>query len=216
MGQLNGIRAPRNNNPVQNVNDQGIICGSNPGSSSMVIDVAPGDKIGAFWGHVIGGAQFANDPDNPIARSHKGPITAYLAKVDNAATASVNGLKWYKIAEDGFDTGARRWAVDTMINNKGWSYFNMPTCIAPGQYLLRIELLALHSAKNQGAAQFYTSCAQIKVSGSGTFTPSQTVSFPGAYKANDPGILINIYGLTGQPDNGGRAYQIPGPKAITC
>jgi hypothetical protein len=31
--------------------------------------------------HIIGGAQGANDADNPIASSHKGPITVYLAKV---------------------------------------------------------------------------------------------------------------------------------------
>jgi lytic cellulose monooxygenase (C1-hydroxylating) len=58
------------------------------------------------------------------------------------------------------------------------------------------------------------SCAQIKISGSGTFTPSQTVSFPGAYKQNDPSILVNIYGPLGQPDNGGKAYNAPGNVAV--
>ncbi|KAF2131242.1 lytic polysaccharide monooxygenase [Dothidotthia symphoricarpi CBS 119687] len=37
----------------------------------------------------------------------------------------------------------------------------MPTCIAPGDYLMRVELLALHSASKQGEAQFYRECAQI-------------------------------------------------------
>jgi lytic cellulose monooxygenase (C1-hydroxylating) len=54
------------------------------------------------------------------------------------------------------------------------------------------------------------SCAQLRISGSGSFTPSQTVSFPGAYQQNDPSILINIYGATGQPDNGGKSYNAPG------
>lgn len=40
--------------------------------SSTVISVPAGAKLGALWGHVLGGAQFANDQDNPIARSHKG------------------------------------------------------------------------------------------------------------------------------------------------
>jgi len=103
-----------------------------------------------------------------------------------------------------------------MIQNGGWHYFTMPTCVAPGHYLMRVELLALHSASSQGAAQFYMECAQIQITGSGTNTGSNLVSFPGAYSATHPGILISIYGSTGQPDNGGRAYQIPGPEPISC
>jgi len=215
-GSLNGIRAPSNNNPVQDVGSNNMICGQPGSSSKNIIDVAPGDKLGAYWQHLIGGPQGPNDKDNPIAKSHKGPVMAYLAKVDNAATASLNGLKWFKIADDGFDTSNRQWGVDRMIANNGWAYFNMPNCIAPGQYLLRVEILALHSAKNRGAAQFYQSCAQIKVSGSGTFSAAQTVSIPGAYKADDAGILANIYGLAGTPDNNGKPYKSPGPAPISC
>ena len=192
-----------------------MACGQPGSKSATIVDVAPGDKIGAWWQHVIGGAQFAGDHDNPIAPSHKGPVMAYLAKVDNAASAGTSGLKWFKIWEDNLDN-SRKWGVDRMIANNGWTTFEFPKCIAPGQYLLRMEILALHSAKTQGAAQFYQSCAQINVSGSGTFTPSSTVSFPGAYAANDPSILINIYGPMGQPDNGGKAYKGPGPDPITC
>lgn len=83
---------------------------------------------------------------------------AYLAKVDNAASAGTSGLKWFKIAEDGLNGGT--WAVDTMIANQGWNYFTMPTCVAPGDYLMRVELIALHSAQQQGQAQFYMECAQ--------------------------------------------------------
>jgi lytic cellulose monooxygenase (C1-hydroxylating) len=73
-----------------------MICGQSGSKSNTVIKVASGDRIGAYWGHVIGGAQRANDADHPIAKSHKGPVMAYLAKVDNAASASLNGLKWYE------------------------------------------------------------------------------------------------------------------------
>ena len=82
----------------------------------------------------------------------------YLAKVDNAATATPTNLKWFKIAEDGLNGGT--WAVDTMIANRGWNYFTMPTCIAPGDYLMRVELIALHGAQMPGQAQFYMECAQ--------------------------------------------------------
>ena len=36
----------------------------------------------------------------------------------------------------------------------------MPTCIAPGHYLMRVEIVALHSASIPGEAQFYMECAQ--------------------------------------------------------
>ncbi len=108
-----------------------MICGQSGTKSTTVISVKAGDRVGAFWGHVIGGAQFANDADNPIAKSHKGPVMAYLAKVDNAASASLTGLKWcvppfhsnhvppvlntnlplpyrFKIWQDGFDTSSKK------------------------------------------------------------------------------------------------------------
>lgn len=66
--------------PVSNVNDASIACKSGFQSpvSSKVIDVKAGDKVGVNWGHIIGGAQFANDADHPIAKSHKGPVLFYM------------------------------------------------------------------------------------------------------------------------------------------
>ncbi|PSN62551.1 hypothetical protein BS50DRAFT_603251 [Corynespora cassiicola Philippines] len=216
-GELVGIRAPNSNYPIQNVNDQSMACNANYRTpvSTKVIDVKPGDKVGVQWGHVIGGAQFPNDPDHPIAKSHKGPTIFYMAKVDNAASASPNGLKWFKVYEDGLD-GSGQWGVDRMISAGGWQDFTMPSCIAPGQYLLRAEIIALHSASKQGEAQFYIGCAQINLTGSGTNAGGQTVSFPGAYSANDPGILISIYNQMGQPVGNGQPYKIPGPAALKC
>ncbi|KAF2198168.1 glycoside hydrolase family 61 protein-like protein [Delitschia confertaspora ATCC 74209] len=215
-GELVGIRSPNSNNPIQNVNDGNFACNSGYRTpvSSKVINVKAGDRVGVMWGHVIGGAQFANDADNPIAKSHKGPTIFYLAKVDNAATAQPNGLKWFKVAEDGLD-GSGQWGVDRMIANNGWVDFTMPSCVAPGQYLLRAEIIALHSASKQGQAQFYMGCAQINISSSGSKT-GNTVSFPGAYSASDPGILVNIYDSKGQPTGGGMQYKIPGPQVLQC
>ncbi|KAI1106533.1 glycoside hydrolase family 61 protein [Jackrogersella minutella] len=206
QGQLKGVRAPDSDYPIQNVNDAAFSCNKDlKHLDSTVISVPAGAKVGAWWGHVIGGAQIANDPDNPIAKSHKGPLIVYLAKVDNAATAQTTGLKWFKVAEDGLSNG--QWGVDKMIANDGWHYFTMPQCIAPGDYLMRVELIALHGAQNQGQAQFYMECAQIRITGSGTNT---------AYKATDPGILVSIYDTTGSPYMGGKAYQIPGPQVLAC
>lgn len=143
-----------------------------------------------------------------------GPIIYYLAKVSDAASAGTTGLQWFKVAHEGLSNG--KWAVDNMISNGGWHYFTMPSCVAPGDYLMRAELIALHGAQTSGGAQFYMECAQIRVTGSGTNTGSNLVSFPGAYRANDLGIQVNIYDNTGSPYMGGKQYQIPGPAPLTC
>ncbi|KAF3916456.1 Endoglucanase-4 [Orbilia brochopaga] len=208
QGLLNGIRAPRDNNPFGSVTSQDLICDSDGSTSTTVISVAPGDKLGFLWQHIIGGPQGSNDPDNPIASSHKGPIQVYLAKVSNAATTAKTGLSWFKVASEGLSNG--KWGVDTMLQGAGWWYFNLPTCLAPGDYLARVELIALHSAYSSQGVQFYISCAQFRVSGSGSWTGSNFLSFPGAYSQSDPGIQINIYGSSGQPDNGGKPYTAPG------
>jgi cellulase len=77
-----------------------MACGQPGSHPSAVINVKAGDKIGAFWGHVIGGAQYPNNLAICIDPSHKGPIMYYMAKVNDAATASTAGLKWFKIYEE--------------------------------------------------------------------------------------------------------------------
>jgi hypothetical protein len=75
---------------------------------------------------------------------------------------------------------------------------------------MRNEHIALHTANSKGGAQFYLSCAQIAVTGGGSKSPSNLVSFPGAYSASDPGILINInYPIP-------TSYVNPGPPTFTC
>ncbi|KAJ9631820.1 hypothetical protein H2203_000220 [Taxawa tesnikishii (nom. ined.)] len=221
QGSLVGIRAPSSNNPVQDVSSTDLLCGASAGTSSKVITVPAGASVGAAWAHVLGGPQGAGDSDNPIASSHKGPTQVYLAKVSDAASASASGLKWFKIASDGVTTDGV-WGVDHMIANTdasgfGWQKFTMPSCIAPGQYLMRVELLALHSAGSQGGAQFYQSCAQIQVTGSGSFSPaaSNQIALPSGYSAADPGILVNIYDNSGKPTANGK-YTAPGPAVISC
>ena len=91
----------------------------------------------------------------------------------------------------------------------------MPSCVTAGQYIMRAELLALHGAFDLGGAQFYTECAQVQVTGSGTSNPA-TVQFPGAYTATDPGILVGIYDGNGQPFMGGQPYTVPGPELLSC
>ena len=61
--------------------------------------------------------------------------------------------------------------------------------IAPGQYLIRHEIIALHLAVSPGGAEFYPSCTQVNIGGSQTGQPNQTVTFPGGYTDTEPGIL---------------------------
>jgi cellulase len=73
QGQLKGVRAPDSDYPIYSVSDSDFAC--NKGlthKDSTVITVPAGAKVGAWWGHVIGGAQGSGDADNPIAKSHKG------------------------------------------------------------------------------------------------------------------------------------------------
>lgn len=130
QASLAGMRAPPTNNPVYDVTSSSIICGAPGTTSNTVVSANPGDKIGAWFQHVIGGPQVgqsraeasnaaadlvpyqgANDADNPIASSHKGPVIAYLAKVENAATSAQTGLKWFKIWQDTFDASSKKWGV---------------------------------------------------------------------------------------------------------
>ncbi|EKM57539.1 glycoside hydrolase family 61 protein [Phanerochaete carnosa HHB-10118-sp] len=85
--------------------------------------------------------------------------------------------------------------------------FTIPSEVPSGQYLLRVEQIALHVAETYGGAQFYIGCAQINVENGGSGTPGPLVSIPGVYTGYEPGILINIYDL---PSNF-TGYQTPGP-----
>ncbi|KII87765.1 glycoside hydrolase family 61 protein [Plicaturopsis crispa FD-325 SS-3] len=140
-----------------------------------------------------------------IGGDHYGPINVYLAPVDDATTAVGSSASWFKVSEIGLPSSAPDyWGTEVLNDNCGHYTFTVPSDIAPGDYLLRAEVIALHVASTEGGAQFYMSCYQIKVGGSGTAKPSG-VSIPGAYSATDPGILINIYT---QLDS----YTIPGPQ----
>lgn len=83
-----------------------------------------------------------------------------------------------------------RWAVEDLIANGGTHTVTIPKCIQSGDYLLRYELLALHSVYSKMGAQFYTGYAQITVTGGTNSKTPSTVSIPGVYAQNDPGILV--------------------------
>ncbi|KAI0484124.1 glycoside hydrolase family 61 protein [Xylariaceae sp. FL0804] len=185
--------------PVQDVTSIDMRCYqlANGSEGAKTMSVMPGDTIG--W---------TVDPDI----EHPGPLQVYMAPAPagtSAADFDGSGDVWFKIYEDGptfgTDVNGLEWkdTGNTTVN------VQIPTCVAAGDYLVRVEHIALHSASSVGGAQFYLACSQVTVGGSGTQT-FPGVAFPGAYSATDPGILIDLYYPI--PTN----YTNPGPAPITC
>ncbi|KAN0119943.1 glycoside hydrolase family 61 protein [Hyaloscypha variabilis] len=124
---------------------------------------------------------------------HYGPALAYLAKVPDGKTAATwdgSGQAWFKIYEE-HPTVANN-ALQWPSYNAQKINFKIPAATPPGEYLLRVEHIALHNANQLNGAQFYISCAQVTITGNGAGTPGPLVAFPGAYKNTDPGIHYNI------------------------
>lgn len=209
-GVGNGVRVPSYNGPITDVTSNSLACNGNPNPTSstpLIIDVQAGSTVTAVWRYMLSTTGTA--PNDIMDSSHKGPISAYLKKVSNAATDPGYGDGWFKIQQDGLGSDGI-WGTERVINGKGVHKITIPKCIEPGQYLLRAEMLALHGAGSYPGAQFYQECAQINViGGTGTKKPS-TVSLPGAYKGSDPGITLSIYW---PPVTN---YKIPGPDVFTC
>ncbi|KAK8107393.1 fungal cellulose binding domain-containing protein [Apiospora kogelbergensis] len=183
--------------PVEDVKSDAIRCYQNaPGSEgAKTMSVKAGDKVGFRVDSNIG---------------HPGPMAFYMAKAPegkSAADFDGSGDVWFKIYEDGpnFAQSGLTWPSDGSREVSA----TIPPCVASGDYLLRVEHIALHSAGQTGGAQFYLSCAQIKVEGGGSSKPAG-VSFPGAYNAEDPGIKFNLYYPVPT------SYTNPGPKPFTC
>ncbi|KAH7345852.1 glycoside hydrolase [Pyrenochaeta sp. MPI-SDFR-AT-0127] len=200
-----GVRVPSYNGPISDVSSNDIVCNGGPNpttKTSTVITLQAGSTASLLWRHMPG-----TTSENVVDASHKGPVMAYLKKVSDATTDTGIGGGWFKIQQDGFD--GTSWGVDRLIANKGIQSVTIPRCIAPGQYLLRAELIALHAAGQSMGAQFYMECAQINIVGASADKTPATVSFPGTYKQNDPGVIYNLY-------NGQKTYTVPGPSVFTC
>lgn len=173
--------------------DADIVChlSATPGGTAAKINA--GDQVELQW---------TTWPD-----SHRGPVLDYLAKVDGEfADIDKTALNFFKIDERGLvDSSAApgKWASDELIaNNNSWAV-TIPSSIAPGKYVLRHEIIALHSAGDANGAQNYPQCINLEITSDGTDSPAGQVA-TSFYKAEDPGIKINIYTTLA-------SYTIPGP-----
>lgn len=183
-------------NPIPFLTEVNMTCGFVPFALEAANDkcaVTAGSTIGIQWHHISDAST-----DDILDSSHKGPVLFYLAKSDTGS-----GDVWFKIYEDGYTNSTGLWATDKLIANVGLVTITLPSDIAPGNYLLRGEVIALHQAYELNGVQPYVGCVELTISGSGAANPAG-VAFPGAYTDTDPGILINIYVPFGP-------YIIPGP-----
>ncbi|CAI6333793.1 unnamed protein product [Periconia digitata] len=183
------------------VNHPDIICSINSTNSKLFADpITAGSSITLHW---------TKWPD-----SHRGPILAYIAACGNGDCATVDkeSLEWIKIAEEGqvsLGPGGGTpgiWPDDELRKKNGYWNVKIPASIPAGEYVLRHELIALHSAYAIGGAQFYPQCVNIRVEGGGD---AELVGVKGTelYTPDHPGVLYNIYNDEASP-----VYQIPGPK----
>ncbi|KAJ6145499.1 endoglucanase [Penicillium chermesinum] len=143
--------------------------------------------------------------------SHHGPVITYLANCHgDCSSVDKTSLEFFKIAESGLindDNVPGEWASDKLIANNNSATVTIPSSIASGNYVLRHEIIALHSANNLNGAQNYPQCINLKVTGGGSDSPSG-VKGTALYKNTDPGISVNIYQSLS-------TYDIPGPALYT-
>ncbi|KAH6897958.1 endoglucanase II [Coprinopsis sp. MPI-PUGE-AT-0042] len=194
------LRKAASNSPVTSVSSNDMACNVHS-NAQYLCHVKPGDKVTVEMHAQHGDRSCSNEA---LGGNHHGPVTIYMAAVSDAKTAAASSASWFKIHETGLIGNNPQWWSDDLLNaNCGHYTFTIPD-VAPGNYLLRAEEIALHAAGSAGGAQFYPGCFQLNVGGSGSARPA-TVKFPGAYSASDPGIQINIYQTLNN-------YQIPGPR----
>ncbi|KAF5694363.1 endoglucanase IV [Fusarium denticulatum] len=171
-----------------------IICHKSAKPVSNAVTVAAGDVVTLKW--------------DTWPESHHGPVTEYLAPVSgDFASINKQSLRWIKVAQKGLKSGNNPgdWASDDLIRD-GFSWkFTVPKNLKAGNYVLRHEIIGLHSAGQANGAQAYPQCINLKVTGSGGQAISGGGDFTTFYTPTDPGILFNLY-------QSFSSYPIPGPS----
>lgn len=198
-GQNSVIRPVSDPNPIKGARNPAVNCGSNAKPAGRVADARPGAALTFSWN----GADMSNWPHNT------GPTLTYMASCGSVTCDKFDSTqaKWFKIGEEG-RKGNGNWVQEDIMRGAP-ARAQIPANLAPGNYLIRHEIIALHLAQNTGGAEFYAACAQVKVTGNGNGrpNPSQTVSLPGDYSDTDAGIRVNAFG--------GGKYNFPGPAIVS-
>ncbi|KAF1992340.1 lytic polysaccharide monooxygenase [Aulographum hederae CBS 113979] len=197
------VRGVSSENPILDITGPEIACNIDAepriggDGSSLLGEVTSGSNISFHW---------------VPAWPHSGPIMIYMAKCDPDCGhfPATESKAWFKIYESGYNAATEQWGTELFYNAENTQRVTVPSCLAPGEYLVRMEIIALTDCAKEGKCQFYPACAQVKVASKGTTVPKELVAFPGAYKTTDKGILWD----TNSQDP--KDYVVPGPKPFTC
>jgi hypothetical protein len=193
------IRKVSSPDPNYGASNTALTCGPGALAASQMADANPGDTMTFDWR----GADYSHWPHNT------GPMLTYMASCGSSSCDQFDPAqaKWFKIRQVGRKNGNPQWVQQDVFDG-GVDTVTIPSNLAPGNYLVRHEIIALHLATQRGGAEFYPGCAQVRIGGSQTGKPSESelVSFPGAYSDDDPGIYDpSVY-------NTRVAYVFPGPR----
>ena len=152
-----------------------LICSpgnANQGFAASKCSVAPGDTVTIEMHQqpndrkcsteAIGGAHYGPVLVGFLISSRRPKLTqyqVYLSKVSNSATAD-GSTPFFKIYEDtwGQNTAGGGgsddyWGTKDLNTHCGKLDVKIPAGLAPGDYLLRAEAIALHAAGSSGGAQ---------------------------------------------------------------
>lgn len=139
---------------------------------------------------LVSNNDLSNLLDYTIMTLKTGPMLTYMTSCGSTPCSEYNSSlsKWFKIQQVGL-VDANTWAQAAVMNG-ATANVTLPATLAPGNYIIRHEIIALHLAESVGGAEFYPSCSQLTVGGSQTGGPTEDelVLLPGAYSDTDPGI----------------------------
>ncbi|KAJ5090720.1 Glycoside hydrolase family 61 [Penicillium argentinense] len=173
--------------------DPNIICHRNGKNGQLSAEVKAGSDVEIQW--------------TEWPESHHGPVITYLASCDgDCSTVDKTKLEFFKIDAVGLVDGSNvpgTWATDKLINAGNRWTVTIPSSISAGNYVMRHEIIALHSAGQENGAQNYPQCLNLKVTGGGSDEPEGTLGEK-LYTKSDKGILVNIYTTLSN-------YVMPGP-----
>lgn len=163
-----------------------MACHFNSIPATNAVELNAGDDLDLTW------------KNWPSSDPHPGVFLNYLAPANpDWASNKAADLKFFKISEFGADSSVDNDDEDYGLATGSFkakgkvATVNIPKNLAPGSYVLRHEIIALHEANQQNGAQNYPMCVNIQVSGTGTDAPTG-VPASALYKANDPGVSTPV------------------------
>jgi cellulase len=215
-----------------------VNCHKSATSSSLYAAANAGDTVEFKW--------------SGWPEGHNGPIINYIAPcngecffpreerwsdvwtktnddIGDCTKLASSSLRWSKISQAAI-VSPGVWVTDTLIKNKFRSSTVLPAKLAPGNYVIRHEIIALHAAGSDNGAQFYpqvslhsyiscgwtnstadtvSQCLNLKIGGSGKVAATGGVAGTTLYKRDDAGIKFNLY-------TNPTTYPFPGPALWTA